>query len=69
MQEPITVQMGKFVRNINEKRKEMQYSKKWFIKTFVYLDVVNISLKNICIHFVTIRQIPKKGECMSQVAK
>ena len=30
----ITVQIGKFVRNINKKSKEMHYSKKWFIKPF-----------------------------------
>ena len=30
----ITVQIGKFVRNINEKRKETHHSKEWFIKPF-----------------------------------
>ena len=65
MQEPITVQMGKFVRNINEKRKEMQYSKKWFIKTFGWPDVVNSSVKNMCIRFVTLTRIAKK-ECVCQ---
>ena len=32
MLELVTVQIRKFVRNINEKRKETHYSKKWFIK-------------------------------------
>ena len=32
MLELVTEQIGKFVKNINEKRKEMHYSKKWFIK-------------------------------------
>ena len=50
----ITVEIGKFVR------KELHYSKKWFIKPFGYSDVVNSSIKTMCIHFVTIRQIPKK---------
>ena len=27
----VTVQIGKFVENVNEKRKETHYSKKWFI--------------------------------------
>ena len=30
----ITVQIGKFDRNINEKRKDTHYSKKLFIKCF-----------------------------------
>ena len=34
MLELITVQIGKFVRNINKKRKETHYSKEWFIKPF-----------------------------------
>ena len=34
MLELITVQLVKFVGNTNEKRKEANYSKKWFIKTF-----------------------------------
>ena len=34
MLELVTVEIGKFVRNINEKRKEMYYSKKRFIKLF-----------------------------------
>ena len=60
MLELITVEIGKFIKNINEKRKELHYSKKWFIKPFGYSDGVNSSIKTICIHFVTIRQIPKK---------
>ena len=32
MLELVIVQTGEFVKNINEKRKEMHYSKKWFIK-------------------------------------
>ena len=31
MLELVTVQIGKFVRSINGKRKEMHYSKEWFI--------------------------------------
>ena len=53
--------IGKSVRNINEKRKEMYYSKKWFIKPFGHLDVANSSIKNMCIDFVTIRRIFKKS--------
>ena len=34
MLELVTVEIGKFVRNINKKRKETHYSKKWFIKPF-----------------------------------
>ena len=34
MLELITVQIGKFFKNINEKRKETRYPKKWFIKPF-----------------------------------
>ena len=34
MLELVTVEIGKFVKNINEKRKETHYSKKWFIKPF-----------------------------------
>ena len=34
MLELVTVEIGKFVRNINENRKETQYSKKWLIKPF-----------------------------------
>ena len=34
MQELISVKIGKFVRNIYEKRKETHYSKKWIIKPF-----------------------------------
>ena len=34
MQELITIQTGKFVRAINEKRKETHYPKKWLIKPF-----------------------------------
>ena len=34
MLELVTVEIGKFVKNINEKRKETHYSKKWFIKHF-----------------------------------
>ena len=34
MQKLISVQIGKFVRYITEKRKETHYSKKWFIKLF-----------------------------------
>ena len=30
----VTAEIGKFIRNINEKRKETYYSKKWFIKPF-----------------------------------
>ena len=30
----VTVQIGKFVRNVNEKRKETHYSKEWFFKPF-----------------------------------
>ena len=61
MQELITVQNSKFVRNINEKRKI--HPKKWLIKTFRLIGVVNSSVKNMCIGFVTIRWIPKKGVC------
>ena len=35
MLELVTVKIGKFVRNINEERKETYYLKKWFIKPFV----------------------------------
>ena len=34
MLELVTAEIGKFVKNINEKRKETHYSKKWFIKPF-----------------------------------
>ena len=34
MLELVTVQIGKFVRKINEKRKEIHYLKEWFIKLF-----------------------------------
>ena len=34
MLELIAVQIGKFVRNVNEKKKEMHYSEKRFIKPF-----------------------------------
>ena len=34
MLELVTVEIGKFVRNINKTRKETHYSKKWFIKPF-----------------------------------
>ena len=34
MLELVTVQIGKFVKNINEKRKETRYSKKWLINPF-----------------------------------
>ena len=34
MLELVTVEICKFVRNINKKRKETYYSKKWFIKAF-----------------------------------
>ena len=34
MLELVTVEIGKFVRNINEKRKEMNYPREWFIKPF-----------------------------------
>ena len=67
MLELVTVQIGKFVRNINEKRKETHYSKEWFIKPFGQSDVVNNSVKNMCIRFVTIRRIP--GVRLSEVAK
>ena len=30
----LTVEIGKFVRNTNRKRKEKHYSKKWFVKPF-----------------------------------
>ena len=30
----VTVQIAKFVRNVNEKRKETHYSIEWFIKPF-----------------------------------
>ena len=43
----------------------MQYSKKWFIKTFGWPDVVNSSVKNMCIRFVTLTRIAKK-ECVCQ---
>ena len=48
-------------RNIIEKRKETHYSKKWFIKPFGELDVVNSSVKNMGVRFFTIRRIPKKN--------
>ena len=65
MLELVTVQTGKFVQNINEKRKETHYSKKQFIKPFGQLDVVNVSVKNMCTDFVTSRRIRKK-KCVSQ---
>ena len=34
MFELVTVEIGKFVRNINKKRKETHYSQKKFIKLF-----------------------------------
>ena len=34
MLELVTVEIGKFVRNIKKERKETHYSKKWFIKPF-----------------------------------
>ena len=34
MLELLIVEVGKFVKNINEKRKETHYLKKWFIKPF-----------------------------------
>ena len=34
MLELVIAQIGKFARNLNEKRKETHYSKKWFIKPF-----------------------------------
>ena len=34
MLELVNVEIGKFVRNINKKRKKPRYSKKWFIKPF-----------------------------------
>ena len=34
MFELVTVQIGKFVKNIDEKRKERCYSKKWLINPF-----------------------------------
>ena len=34
MLELVTVQIGNFVKNINKKRNEMHYLKKWFIKPF-----------------------------------
>ena len=63
MLELVTVQIDKYVRNINEKRKERHYSKKWLIKPFGQSDVVNSSVRSMCIRFVTIRRITKK-ECV-----
>ena len=34
MLELVTVEIDKFIRNINEKKKETHYSKEWFIKSF-----------------------------------
>ena len=34
MLEFVTLQIGKYVRNKHDKRKETHYSKKWFIKPF-----------------------------------
>ena len=66
MLELVTVQIGKFVRIINEKRKESHYSKKRFIKPFGWSNVFNSSVKNMCIRiFATVRQIPK-NECACQ---
>ena len=65
MLELTTVQISKFVRNIYEKRKEMHYSKKSFIKPFGQSDVAKSSVNYVCIGLVTIRRIPKK-ECVCQ---
>ena len=34
MLEFVTLETGKFVKIVNEKRQEKRYSKKWFIKHF-----------------------------------
>ena len=65
MQELITIKIGKFVRAINGKRKETHFSKKWFIKPFGLQDLVNSSVKSMCISFVAVRRIPIK-ECVCQ---
>ena len=65
MLEHLTVQIGKFIRNINEKRKEVHYSKTWFIKPFGKSNVDSSNIKNMCIRFITIRRIPKK-KCVCQ---
>ena len=59
MLELVYVRIGKFVKNINEKRKTL-------IKGVVHQTfLVNSSVKNMCIRFITIRRIPKM-ECFCQ---
>ena len=54
----VTVQIGKFVENVNEKRKVVH-------QPFGLIRCSHSSVKNMCIRFVTIRQIPKT-ECVCQ---
>ena len=63
--EPVTAQTGKFVKNINEKKKEKHQSKERLIKPPGQSDAVSSSAKNMCTRSVTIRRIPKK-ECVCQ---
>ena len=55
MLELVTVQIGKFVRSINGKRKEMHYSKEWFISIIEHFNYCTL------FHFFLVFLAIKRG--------